>query len=246
MNNAKTLLLLGAGSDIAKAIARKFASKGFAIQLAGRNTEQLTRLKRDIESRYEATVSNYHFDAENFESHATLISELSILPDIVVYAAGVMHEQIEASNTWSKSKNMIDVNYSGAISIINLLATKFSERGSGCIIGISSVAGERGRGSNYIYGSTKAAFTAYLSGLRNQLFKKGVQVITVKPGFVYTKMTREIDLPAKLSAQPGKVADAIFNAVIKRKDIIYVKPVWRSIMLIIRCIPESVFKRTKL
>ena len=246
MNNAKTLLILGAGSDIAKAIARKFASRGFAIQLAGRNQEQLTRLKKDLESRYEATVFDYSFDAKNFESHPALISELSVFPDIVVYAAGVMHEQADASGSWSKSKNMIDVNYTGAISIINLLATKFSERGSGCIIGISSVAGERGRGSNYIYGSTKAAFTAYLSGLRNLLFKKGIQVITVKPGFVYTKMTREIDLPARLSAQPEKVADAIFIAVIKRKDIIYVKPVWRGIMLIIRCIPESVFKRTNL
>jgi short-subunit dehydrogenase len=97
-----------------------------------------------------------------------------------------------------------------------------------------------------LYGSTKAAFTAYLSGLRNDLFKKDIQVITVKPGFVYTKMTQHLDLPAKLTADPDKVARAIYSAIQKRKDIIYVKPIWRWIMQIIKFVPEPVFKRTKL
>lgn len=246
MNKDNTILILGSGSDIARAIARKFASAGYNLQLAARNEEQLRRLQKDLEGRYGVTVSCHPFDAENYDSHPAFINGLPLTPNVVVYAAGVMHEQKDASESWNKAKNMIDVNYVGAISVLNLLATEFTKMGSGCIIGISSVAGERGRGSNYLYGSTKAAFTAYLSGLRNQLFEKGVRVITVKPGFVYTKMTREINLSPKLSVQPERVAEAIYSAVNKGKDVIYVKPLWHVIMLVIRCLPESIFKRTKL
>lgn len=246
MNTKKTILILGAGSDIAKAIAREFASHGFDIQLAGRNPEQMERLQKDLISRYNANATTHYFDAADFDSHAAFVSALTMTPDVVVYSAGAMSDQIEAARDWKKTKSMVDVNYAGAVSVLNQFATIFGERKAGCIVGISSVAGDRGRGSNYIYGSTKAAFTAYLSGLRNELFKKNVQVLTVKPGFVYTKMTHHLSLPAKLTAQPEKVAEEIYHAVIKRKDIIYVKPVWRWIMQVIRCMPEPVFKRTKL
>ena len=119
-------------------------------------------------------------------------------------------------------------------------------RGSGAIIGISSVAGDRGRASNFIYGSAKAGFTAFLSGLRNALASKGVQVLTVKPGFVATQMTAGKDLPPRLTAQPAEVARAIVSAHKKGRDVIYVKPVWRIVMLVIRTIPERVFKRLPL
>ena len=125
-------------------------------------------------------------------------------------------------------------------------ANRFEQRGSGCLIGISSVAGERGRATNYVYGSAKAGFTAFLSGLRNRLAKKGVHVITVLPGFVATKMTAGMDLPRKLTAKPSEVANCLFNAVQKKHNIVYVKPVWRFIMMIIRNIPEHVFKKMKI
>src|SRR5690606_12784913 len=116
----------------------------------------------------------------------------------------------------------------------------------GTIVGISSVAGERGRQSNYLYGSAKAGFTAYLSGLRNALFSDNVHVVTVLPGFVYTKMTENLNLPKLLTAQPSEVADAIYAAVQKKKNTIYVRWFWKWIMLIIKCIPEFIFKKLKL
>lgn len=246
MNENRTILILGSGSDMAKAISRKFAQNGYHIQLAGRNPEQMERLKKDLMARYEAKVSCFTFDAEYLDTHDSLVSMLPVLPDIIVYTAGYMSEQAEAEQNWKVSQRMIDVNYAGAVSVLNRFAPLFAERNSGCIIGISSVAGDRGRGSNYIYGSTKAAFTAYLSGLRNELFKKNVHVITVKPGFVYTKMTQRLNLPARLTAHPVKVADKIYWAAAKKKNVVYIKPVWRWIMLIIKMIPETVYKKTNL
>lgn len=246
MNSKKTILILGAGSDIAKAIAREFASHGFTMQLAGRNSEKMERLQKDLISRYNTRATTHYFDAADFDSHAEFVSALTIIPDVVVYSAGAMSDQSEAARDWTKTKNMVDVNYAGAVSIINQFATLFGERNSGCIVGVSSVAGDRGRGSNYIYGSTKAAFTAFLSGLRNELFKKNVQVLTVKPGFVYTKMTQQYNLPKPLTAHPEKVAEKIYHAVQKGKSVIYVKSMWRWIMLVIRVLPEAIFKRINL
>lgn len=240
------ILVLGSGSDIAKSIARKFAKKGYSIQLAGRKKEQMERLKKDLKSRYNIEATTHIFDATDYDSHSDFAAALPQLPDVVVYSAGYMSEQTEAETDWLKTQNMIEVNYAGAVSILNQFARLFAERERGCIIGISSVAGDRGRGSNYIYGSTKAAFTAYLSGLRNQLYKKGVQVITVKPGFVYTKMTQHLDLPQMLTARPEEVADHVFKAVQKKRNITYVKPAWKWIMIVIKNIPENIFKKTNL
>jgi len=136
-------------------------------------------------------------------------------------------------------------NFEGPASLFTVLANRMAARGSGTLLGISSVAGERGRAANYVYGSAKAGFTAFLSGLRNRLArdKTGVHVVTVLPGFVYTQMTQGMDLPAKLTAQPTEVAQAIVNAVEKQRDVIYVRPVWQAVMLAIRNIPEFQFKK---
>ena len=154
-----------------------------------------------------------------------------------------MVDQEDAEKDFIKTRLTIDTNYTGAVSILNVVANDFEARSSGFIIGISSVAGDRGRKANYIYGSSKAAFTAYLSGLRNRLCDSGVQVLTVKPGFVYTKMTKSLDLPEKLTAQPKEVAKDIFKAQHSGRNILYTKWMWRYIMLIIRLIPEFVFKK---
>jgi hypothetical protein len=137
-------------------------------------------------------------------------------------------------------------NFEGPASVLGHLANAMEARGSGTIVGISSVAGERGRASNYVYGSAKAGFTAFLSGLRNRLARTGVHVVTVLPGFVATAMTEGMDLPERLTAQPEEVARAVAGAVRKRRNVIYVKPVWRLVMAVIRAIPEPVFKKTSL
>jgi len=157
-----------------------------------------------------------------------------------------MSDQLQAESDWAACEKMLVVNYIGAVSILNLAAASYAGRHQGTIVGISSVAGERGRQSNYFYGSAKAGFTAYLSGLRNRLFREGVQVLTVKPGFVYTRMTEAMTLPALVTATPEQVANAIYKAVLAKKNVIYVKWFWRWIMLLIKMIPETVFKKMKL
>jgi decaprenylphospho-beta-D-erythro-pentofuranosid-2-ulose 2-reductase len=137
-------------------------------------------------------------------------------------------------------------NYEGPASILAVLANVFEKRGRGTLVGISSVAGERGRSSNYVYGSAKAGFTAFLSGLRNRLATRGVHVVTVLPGFVVTQMTEGMNLPVSLTAQPSEVAVAITRAVEQKRDVIYIRPVWWTIMFIIRGIPEVLFKRSKI
>ena len=137
-------------------------------------------------------------------------------------------------------------NYVGPALLMGALAERFEQRGSGVLVGVSSVAGERGRASNYVYGSAKAGLTAFLSGLRNRLAHSGVHVVTVKPGFVRTRMTDGMDLPAWLTAKPQEVAKAVVQAIRRRRDVIYVYRLWRLLMLIIRAIPEPMFKRLRL
>jgi short-subunit dehydrogenase len=168
------------------------------------------------------------------------------LPIVAICAVGYMGVQTKNERDLLAAVNVMRSNFEGPASILAVLANHFEQRGSGTLVGISSVAGERGRAKNYVYGSAKAGFSAFLSGLRNRLAKKGVHVITVLPGFVATKMTKEISLPSKLTAKPDEVAIAILNAVKKKHNIIYVKKIWLLIIKLIRSIPEQFFKKMKL
>ena len=228
------------------AVAHSFAKAGYDIQLAARNVENLADNKSDLELRYNISVSLHEFDALEIQRHESFLDSLPTLPNVVVCAVGYMGNQLESENSIKASSLVMRSNYEGPASILSLLANKFEQRGSGCLVGISSVAGERGRATNYVYGSSKAGFTAFLSGLRNRLAKKGVHVVTVLPGFVATKMTEGMNLPIKLTAHPARVADAIFKSVINQKNVIYHKLVWMLIMLVIRNIPEFLFKKVKL
>lgn len=241
-----TVLILGASSDMAMAIARKFASEKFDIQLAARNTDNITSLQSDIVIRYQVQCSLHVFDATKFETHATFFQELVPKPEITVCVFGYMGDHQKAIGRQQEAMSIIHTNYTGAVSILNECANYYSAQKKGTIVGISSVAGERGRQSNYIYGSAKAGFTAFLSGLRNRLFKDNVHVVTVLPGFVYTRMTEELNLPKLLTAQPSEVGEAVYKAVLRKKNIIYVRWFWRYIMLIIKSIPEFIFKKLKL
>ncbi|MFL5739176.1 MAG: SDR family oxidoreductase [Flavisolibacter sp.] len=241
-----TVLILGASSDIGYAIARHFASAKYDVQLAGRNVQSLQAFQSDLQIRYSVSCSLHSFDALRFDSHESFYSSLSPRPDVTVYVAGYMTENEKALSDWNETLRTIQTNYTGAISILNIVARDYSSRSAGTIVGISSVAGNRGRQSNYIYGSAKAGFTAYLSGLRNQLFHQKVHVLTVLPGFVYTKMTEHLSLPKILTATPDEVGAAVYKAVKNKQDVLYVLWFWRWIMLVITSIPESMFKKRKL
>ena len=241
-----TALILGASSDIAVAIARKFAAGGYDIQLAARNPTKLTALQSDLTIRHSVMATAHAFDAEQPAQHAAFFNSLPSNPDITICVFGYLGAQQQAESDWRECERILMVNYIGAVSILNIVAEHYASTGKGTITGISSVAGERGRMSNYFYGSAKAGFTAYLSGLRNRLYHKGAHVLTVQPGFVYTRMTEGMPLPKPLTATPELVAAAVYDATLKKKNVIFVKWMWRWIMLIIRNIPESVFKKMKL
>lgn len=240
------VLVLGARSDIGLAIAHNFAEAGHTIQLAARNVETLAADQADISLRHNVDVSLVEFDVLDISQHEAFVDGLATLPQIAVCAVGLMGDQAVSERDPIAASVVMRSNYEGPSSILAVLANRFEQRGSGTIVGISSVAGDRGRATNYIYGSAKAGFTAYLSGLRNRLAGKGVHVLTVLPGFVATRMTEGMDLPAKLTAQPDAVALAIRQAIDKKRNVIYVKPAWYLIMMIIRNIPEAIFKKLKL
>jgi short-subunit dehydrogenase len=240
------VLILGGRSDIGIAVAHRFAALGHAIQLAARNSDTLQAEKADIELRFGVPVSLHEFDVLEIESHAAFVDALPQLPLIAVCAVGVLGNQSASEQNPAVAKEIMRSNYEGPALILAALAEKFESRGRGTLVGISSVAGDRGRSSNYVYGSAKAGFSAFLSGLRSRLSQTGVHVVTVLPGFVATRMTADLRLPNWLTAQPQEVAAVIETAVRKHRDIIYSRPIWRLIMLAIRHTPETIFKRLKI
>lgn len=241
-----TTLILGAVSDVAQACARQLATSKSNLILAGRDMESLTIMANDLKIRYQVDVKPVHFDALAFETHETFYNSLETKPDVTICVFGLLGDQAESEKSWEASKRVLDSNFTGAVSILNVIANDYEQKKAGVIVGISSVAGERGRQSNYIYGSAKAGFTAYLSGLRNRMVKSGVHVVTVKPGFIDTRMTAGLKLPKPITAKPDQVAKAILKSIDKKKNIIYTLPIWELIMMIIRNIPEGIFKKLKL
>ena len=217
----KIALILGARSDIAMSTAHRFAEAGYDIQLAARNNNSLSQFKSNLEQKYQINVTLHEFDALKINSHKYFVNSLPQLPNVIICAVGYMGDHKKNERDIEIAKNVIRSNFEGPASIFLIFANLFEQRGSGTLVGISSVAGERGRAKNYIYGSSKAGFSVFLSGLRNRLAMRGVHVITVLPGFVATKMTNNIELPKKITAQPDQVSKAIFNAVKKKKPILF-------------------------
>ncbi|HRG09737.1 MAG TPA: SDR family oxidoreductase [Cyclobacteriaceae bacterium] len=241
-----TVLILGATSEVALALADQLAAKSINLILAARQVEKLNPVKADLTIRFGVTVTVVAFDAAQANTHADFYEQLNPKPDAAICVFGFLGDHDKAKINWEECAAILSANYVGAVSILNVIANDFEKRKQGIIVGISSVAGERGRQSNYFYGSAKAGFTAYLSGLRNRLVKSSVHVVTVKPGFIRTKMIEGIATPGLLTAKPEQVAAAIIKAMNKKRNVIYVLPVWRWIMLVIRCIPEFIFKRLSL
>jgi short-subunit dehydrogenase len=180
------------------------------------------------------------------DQFAGFIKTLPVIPDTVVCVIGELGDQNRAQVDVDYAAAILRTNFEGPALLLGALAENFLQRGNGTLVGVSSVAGERGRRSNYVYGAAKAGFTAFLSGLRSRMTGSGVRVVTILPGFVRTRMTAGMKLPSLLTAEPIEVAQAIYDAAERRKrDVTYVRPIWRIIMAVIRAMPEPIFKKMK-
>ena len=245
----ENVLIVGALSSIARAIAEELAGQGHSLVLAARDQEELARTAADLHVRYRVPVETTAFEALDFASHPALFDAADrALPDGltgIVFCAGWMAEQQVAAADFNVVRQMIDVNFTAAVSLLNHAANVFEARHRGWICAISSVAGDRGRQSNYLYGATKSALSAYLQGLRNRLTPAGVAVMTIKPGCVDTGMTYGSDkLPFLVG--PRVIASDVARAIARRSSVVYTPRLWWAIMTAIRLIPESVFRRMKL
>ncbi|MBR0717575.1 SDR family oxidoreductase [Bradyrhizobium liaoningense] len=245
MTSRKIVLVLGGSSDIGRATARAFAKAGWDVGLAGRDAAALEPDAADLRARYTVNASTHRFDVLDTASFDRFVAGLPALPDAVVSIVGLLGVQETAQRDLDHASTIMRSNYEGPSLILGLFAEKFLARGSGTIVGVSSVAGDRGRASNYVYGSAKAGFSAFLSGLRARASRSSVQVITVKPGFVRTKMTEGMKLIGPLTVEAPVVGDAILDAVERKKDVIYVSNKWRLVMFIIKTLPEAIFKKLK-
>jgi decaprenylphospho-beta-D-erythro-pentofuranosid-2-ulose 2-reductase len=241
----KTVLILGGNSDVGKSLAKDFAKLGSNLILTSRKEGQLDSFKSDLEIRYSIQCDLEFFDVLDFNSHKTFYNNLKKKPDIAITCVGYLDNQQNSQNDFEESLMSIQTNFTGLVSILNIISNDFEKREKGLIVGISSVAGDRGRGTNYIYGSSKSALTCYLSGLRNKMSTLGIKVITVKPGFIDTKMTSHLDLPKPLTLKPHLVSKDIIKGIKENKNVIYTGWYWRYIMLIIILIPEGLFKKMK-
>ena len=244
----KRVLIIGATSAIAEATARIFAERGAALHLLARNPERLAAVAKDLKLRGAAEVTQGLFEGGDIDAQEPALEaayESLGLPDIVLIAYGDLPDQKACEADAGRALEALTLNGTSVIALLTRLAGPMEERGEGTLAVISSVAGDRGRQSNAYYGAAKGMVSIFLSGLRNRLHDKGVQVITIKPGFVDTPMTAAFD-KGPLWASPDSIAKGIVKAIDKRKDVVYLPWFWRWIMLVIRLIPEPLFKRMKL
>lgn len=242
------VLIIGATSAIAQHTARLLAARGAAFYLVARDAQKLAVVAEDLKVRTTSRVETCEMDVLEFERHAPVFEQaLAVLGDldVVLIAHGSLPNQQAGEACAETMRHEMQVNALSTLSILGAVANFFETRGAGSIVVISSVAGDRGRKSNYIYGSAKAAVSVYLQGLRNRLASRGVQVLTVKPGFVDTPMTAEFD-KGFLWTGPDTVAEHICHAIESGKDVIYSPWFWRWIMALIKLVPERLFKRLNL
>jgi short-subunit dehydrogenase len=243
-----SVLILGATSAIASALAREFATHKFDLVLGGRDREELSALASDLSLRYGIRAGVLPLDALDTQTHAStlrsFLAEAGNDLEGVVVCVGYLGDQAKGQCDGEEARRILETNFTGCVSALNILANHFEPRRAGFICALSSVAGDRGRQSNYLYGAAKAGLSAYLQGLRNRLFHAHVKVLTVKPGFVDTHMTYGRS-GLFLVASPESVAKDIFRAIVKGKDVVYLPWFWRPIMLVVRSIPEGIFKRLR-
>jgi hypothetical protein len=245
----KKILVIGATSAIAQATARLWATQGHRLYLVGRDEARLQTLAGDLKIRGAATVALTTLDVNDFDRHGAVLDAATAALgglDIVLIAHGTLGDQSASEADFSVALQEFNTNAISVISLLTHLANRFEIQRQGTIAVISSVAGDRGRQSNYVYGTAKGAVTVFLQGMRNRLHRSGVQVLTIKPGFVDTPMTADIDKKGPLWARPEAIAQAILRGIEQRRDVIYAPWFWRWILAVIRLIPERLFKRLRL
>ena len=240
------IVIFGATSAIAQEWARLHAVQGAGFYLVGRDAGKLETVKNDLLTRGAGAVQLYTADLTQVLDYGVIVDQIyAHWPqiDIALFAQGVMPEQRALEKDVADLRGMFEVNIMSYIQPATLIAERMALVGRGSVVLISSPAGDRGRQSNYFYGTSKAAVTTFAQGLRNHVFKHGVQVLTVKPGFVDTPMTANIAKGGPLWATPEQIADCIEKGLQKKKDVIYAPWFWQIIMLVIKNIPEVIFKR---
>jgi len=244
----KKVLIVGATSAIAEAVARLYAAEGARLFLIARDTQKLQAVASDLRVRGAAEVLTQTMDVNDFDRHVAVLtaadSNLGGI-DIALIAHGTLPDQKACEQSFDLTRTEFETNCLSTVSLLTHLANLLEPRGAGTLAVISSVAGDRGRQSNYVYGAAKGAVTIFLEGLRNRMFKAGVRVLTIKPGFVDTPMTAAFPKSA-LWAKPEQIANGIKRAEEEGRSEVYLPGFWRLFMLIIRHIPEAIFKRLSL
>jgi decaprenylphospho-beta-D-erythro-pentofuranosid-2-ulose 2-reductase len=245
----KNIVIIGATSAIAMACARQWSTQGSRLFLVARNSERLQQVAGDLRARGASYVACYELDINSLDQHDALLSKCASdlgQIDIVLVASGSLPDQAACENDAATAVHEFNTNAVSVIALLTPLANLLAVQKHGALAVISSVAGDRGRPSNYLYGSAKAALSAFLEGLRARLFKTGVHVLTIKPGFVATPMTAGLSMPGPLVANVDTVARDIVSAIDRRKDVLYTPRFWWAIMAIVRSIPQGIFKRLSL
>ncbi|TCK70842.1 SDR family oxidoreductase [Acidipila rosea] len=239
------VLALGATSAIAIAVLRQLAVKGASFYLVARNGEKIDTVAADLRVRGASAVHTRVLDLDNTALHPQMLADSAAALgtiDLALIAHGVLGEQADAQTDYSHAEAVLRTNLLSPVSLITWLANYFEAAHKGTLAVISSVAGDRGRKSNYVYGASKGGLNVFLDGVRNRIDRSGVQVLTIKPGFVSTPMTAHLPQNA-LFAHPNAIADGILKAIAKRKDVVYVPAFWGLIMFVVRSVPGSIFKK---
>lgn len=245
----KRILIIGASSALAGACARLWAAEQARLFLVARDHEKLEAIAGDLRLRGAEEVGTFVLAAQDVHRHHEMLSAAKALLgaiDIALIAHGSLPDQRACAADAALMLRELTTNGASVMALLTLLANEFEAQRSGHIAVITSVAGERGRPSNYVYGSAKAAVSTFCEGLRARLFESGVALTDIRPGFVATPMTQGLKLPTLLVAQPAAVAQRIVRGIARRADVLYAPTWWRFIMWVIRHIPRALFKRLSL
>lgn len=241
----KNIIILGATSGISQAVAKELLADDVCFHLVARNKEKLDIVAADLLARGCDSTECYLLDFNDLSGHADTVKQISEkagVIDTLFVCYGIMHTQADCETDVTQAIEQVNSNYVSTVSLLVLFARSMKEQNSGTIAVVSSVAGDRGRKSNYLYGSAKAGLSIFLEGLRYKLYEQGINVLTIKPGFVDSPMTADIKKGA-LWATTGQVAKHIVKGISKNRSVIYVPPFWFYIMVVIKLIPAFIFRK---